>query len=64
MTNKDLTMGKGWLHYEGVGFSFSALVEKFRTAVKLNVPVGYQDETGFHFGEEPVRKEVKFPSDC
>jgi len=63
MTHKELTMGKGWLHYQGVGFDFAGIVEKFRTLVKVNVPVGYQDETGFHMGVEPVKKEVKFPTE-
>jgi len=57
-------MGKGWLHYQGVGFDFAGIVEKFRSLAKVNVPVGYQDETGFHTGAAPRENEVKFPSEC
>lgn len=32
-----------------------------RKAMSINVPTGYQDETGFHVGVEPAAKEVKWP---
>ena len=63
MTNKSLTIGKGWLHYEGVGFNFAGIMEKLRSAVKVHIPVGYQDETGFHLGVKPVEKETHFPTE-
>jgi len=28
----------------------AGIITKLRAAVKIEVPVGYQDETGFHFG--------------
>jgi hypothetical protein len=28
----------------------------------LQIPTGYQDETGFHLGAEPVSKEMLWPS--
>ena len=30
----------------------------------FQVPVGYQDETGFHYGEAPVRTEICYCGDC
>jgi hypothetical protein len=27
----------------------------------VEIPLGYQDETGFHFGEEPRQDEVHWP---
>jgi hypothetical protein len=35
---------------------------KLRNMVKLNVPVGYQDETGFHYGVKTADKAAKWPS--
>jgi hypothetical protein len=26
----------------------------------MEIPTGYQDETGFHFGDEPAEKDVKW----
>ena len=36
----------------------SALVAKLRAAFNTGVPVGYQDEDGFHFGAEPLDHRV------
>jgi hypothetical protein len=30
------------------------IIAKWRTGVSFKVPVGYQDETGFHYGVQPV----------
>ena len=34
---------------------------RVRAAIRFEVPIGYQDETGFHYGEEPPAKEVRHP---
>ena len=37
---------------------------KFRDAFTIQIPqipVGYQDENGFHFGAEPAKKEINWP---
>jgi len=31
------------------------------TARRFRVPIGYQDETGFHHGVTPAKKEVVWP---
>ena len=38
-------------------------IAKLRNAVKLDIPVGYQDETGFHYGVKPAEKDIKWPPD-
>jgi hypothetical protein len=37
------------------------IVARMRKAVRIEIPTGYQDETGFHFGVNPAEKEVKWP---
>ena len=29
------------------------IVARFRAAYEFVVPIGYEDETGFHYGEQP-----------
>jgi hypothetical protein len=36
---------------------FAAIIAKVRAAVDRQVPLGYQDEHGFHFGAEPANKK-------
>lgn len=33
---------------------FAKIIAKWRAAVSFKVPVGYQDETGFHYGAQPA----------
>jgi hypothetical protein len=63
MSIKSLTIGKGWLHYNGTGFSLARVMERLFSSVKMDIPVGYQDQTGFHPGVKPQEKETKFPSE-
>lgn len=63
MTYKQTVLAhKPWSHSGSMGFSPAGLIAKLKNAVKLNVPVGYQDETGFHAGVKQADKEVKWPS--
>ena len=32
------------------------IVAKLRKAIRIEIPMGYQDETGFHLGIEPAEK--------
>jgi hypothetical protein len=45
-----------------LGLMFHGIVAKLRNAIRIDIPVGYQDETGFHMGVKPAGKEVKWPS--
>jgi len=38
---------------------FRGIIAKVRNA--LTIPVGYQDETGFHRGVKPAEKEINWP---
>lgn len=50
---------KPWSHTGSFGFSTAGLIAKLRNMVKIEVPVGYQDENGFHYGSKSVSKGVK-----
>jgi len=47
---------------DSVGFSFASLIAKLRRAVNIEIPVGYQDETGFHIGVESAAEKTKWPT--
>jgi hypothetical protein len=34
---------------------------KLRKMIRIGIPIGYQDETGFHLGVKPAEKEVIWP---
>jgi hypothetical protein len=37
------------------------IILKLKNAAKNQVPVGYQDETGFHLGVAPIRGKIQWP---
>ena len=63
MTYKQtVAIHKPWLQSGTIGFSFTGLIAKLRNAISIEIPVGYQDETGFHSGVKSATKEVKWPA--
>jgi hypothetical protein len=62
MTYKQTAMGHRTFAYSGVGFPLSGLMDKLRNAVKSSIPVGYQDENGFHMGVKREEKPAKWPT--
>jgi hypothetical protein len=42
-------------------FHLHEIAAKLRKAIRIEVPIGYQDETGFHTGVAPAEKEIKWP---
>lgn len=62
MSHKQTMAGHKTLVYSGIGFPLVGIVAKLRNALKVNIPVGYQDENGFHTGVKPADKEAKWPS--
>jgi hypothetical protein len=54
-----ITMPKPWPHTGSIGAHLHEIIAKLSHAIQI--PTGYQDETGFHFGVEPVKKETKWP---
>ena len=55
-------MGKAWEHAEGSGIPFAGFFAKLKNAVKINIPTGYQDESGFHIGVKPDSQEIEWPA--
>jgi hypothetical protein len=39
-----------WLHAFALNLLFIGIVAKLRSIFESHVPVGYQDESGFHYG--------------
>lgn len=63
MTYKNtVTIHKAWFPAGASGFSPAGLFARLKNAVKFEVPTGYQDENGFHFGVKPEGKEIKWPA--
>jgi hypothetical protein len=63
MTYKPATLNhKPWSTTGSSGVSPSGLIAKLRNMVKIEIPVGYQDENGYHSGVKSAEKEVKWPS--
>jgi hypothetical protein len=63
MTYKQtMTINKTWVHHANVGFSLSGLVARLTSALSQQIPVGYQDETGFHTGVKAENKDSKWPT--
>jgi hypothetical protein len=62
MTYKQsITMDKAWDAAEVSAIPFAGIFAKLKNAVKINIPVGYQDESGFHLGVKPDGQEVQWP---
>jgi hypothetical protein len=60
MTYKQsIQTNKHWTHSGHAAFSPTNLIAKLLTIVKIEIPVGYQDESGFHHGAKSVSKRVK-----
>jgi hypothetical protein len=56
------TLSKAWVNASGSSFSPAAIFARLKSAVKFDIPTGYQDETGFHTGVKPADKEIKWPA--
>ena len=37
-------------------------IAKFRPTFEIQVPEGYQDENGFHYGKQPDANEIVWPA--
>jgi hypothetical protein len=62
MTYKQTVIGHKTLSHSGLGFPLNGLIAKFKNAVKSSIPVGYQDEGGFHSGVKLEDKQPKWPT--
>jgi hypothetical protein len=59
---QSVTIHKAWLNVATMALLLSAFIARLKTAVTIQIPTGYQDETGFHMGVKSAGKEVKWPS--
>lgn len=50
---------KPWSNAGSFGLSPAGLIARLRNLVKLEIPVGYQDESGFHYGVKTGVKAAK-----
>ena len=62
MTYKNtMTINKAWFHAGTSGLSPAGIIARLRNAIRFEIPMGYQDETGFHAGVKSADKEIKWP---
>ena len=54
-------MYKAWLQTFPKVLLLGAVIGKLRDAFRFNVPVGYQDEKGFHVGPKPPKPQQSWP---
>jgi hypothetical protein len=59
MNKYGATMQKPMPEMPSFGLMFHGIVAKLRNAVRIEIPVGYQDEAGFHMGVKPAQKAVQ-----
>jgi hypothetical protein len=57
-----MTIGKSSFHNVTSVFSPASIVARLRNIVKYEIPIGYQDESGFHMGVKPADNEIKWPA--
>ncbi len=63
MTYKQTTQAhKPWSPAGNLGVFPASIIAKLRNMVKIEVPVAYQDETGFHYGVKSANKDAQWPS--
>jgi hypothetical protein len=41
---------------------FAAVAAKVRSMIEAEIPLGYQDEDGFHTGTKPRGQEAAYPN--
>jgi hypothetical protein len=52
-----ITMNKTTsLYAVAITFLVAGIMARIRAAMEKQIPVGYQDESGFHLGNEPRKK--------
>ena len=62
MTQKySLGISRPWRYTGSLGLHIHEITAKRRDAKKIELPTGYQNETGFHLGVKLDEKKVKGP---
>lgn len=49
------------IHHSPVILKLAAVIARVRASFHFEVPTGYQDENGFHYGNQPRRTEMTWP---
>ena len=62
MNKHTITLNKPWANTVAAGFVLNGIMNKLKNAVKIQIPTGYQDETGFHLGVKPAKSDAQWPS--
>jgi hypothetical protein len=57
-----MTINKPWFQTGMSGFSPAGIIARIKKAVRIEITVGYQDETGFHQGVKAAEEEIKWPT--
>ena len=50
-------MNRTWLHIIVVNLLLVGILAKLRATLNTHIPLGYQDEAGFHFGVQDARED-------
>jgi hypothetical protein len=58
MNRQIATMHKTMPEMPSFGLMLHGIMAKVRNAVRIDIPAGYQDETGFHLGVKRAQKGV------
>lgn len=56
-----ITIGRPSQHLVSFGLHLHEIAAKLRKVIRIEIPIGYQDETGFHHGVAPAEKRMKWP---
>ena len=57
-----MALHKPWPYMGSLALHIYGITAQMRDAIKIEIPTGYQDETGFHLGVETTqRKKSKWP---
>jgi hypothetical protein len=62
MHKQSVVLDKPWLASTAMGLHLSGIFARLRNAVRVQIPTGYQDETGFHTGVKVAREGIQWPS--
>jgi hypothetical protein len=57
-----MPINETWSHTGAAGLSPVGIFARLLNAIKIEIPTGYQDESGFHAGVKPAEKEIKWPA--
>jgi hypothetical protein len=57
-----MPINKAWFNAGLLGFSPASFIARLKSALRFEIPTGYQDETGFHLGAKAEEREINWPA--